>query len=141
GAVRISRSCDPRRIRGWLGPARGYRAAALQQVRVRSGLGDREDPHLAAVLVPGPGPGQVPGQLPGGGTWTAADRGQQYGEPPLVMGRDGVDPAGQATEPPFVRGQHLVYVEFPRPGQRVQVTPERVGRRAPLDGDVRGDPG
>ena len=107
---------------------------------MRGGLGDREDPHLAAVLVPGPGPGQVPGQLPGGGAGALADRGEQFGEPALVVGDDGVDPPGQATEAPLVRGQHLVHVEVPRPGQRVQVVPERVGRRAPLHGDVGGDP-
>ena len=89
-------------------------AAALQQVRVRGGLGDREDPHLAAVLVPGPGPGQVPGQLPGGGARALADRGEEFGQPPLVVGHDGVDPPGQAAEPPFVRGQHVVHVEVAR---------------------------
>ncbi len=40
-----------------------------------------------------------------------------------------------------MRGQDLVHVEVTRPGQRVEVVPERVRRRGPLPGDVRGDPG
>jgi len=86
-------------------------------VHVRGGLGDREDPHLAVVLVPGPGPGQVPGQLPRRAAGALADDRQQLGEPPLVVGRDGVDAFGQALEAPLVRGQDLLDVQVPHLGQ------------------------
>lgn len=34
-----------------------------------------------------------------------ADRGEQFGQPPLVVSHDGVDPPGQAPEPPLVRAR------------------------------------
>ena len=67
----------------------------------------------------------MPGQLPGRAAGALAYDRQQLGEPPLVVGRDGVDAFGQALEAPLVRGQDLLDVQVPYLGQGAQVVLER----------------